>query len=124
MDLHNRMQDIQNRYSAQVRELKKKQQAEMSHTALANQISKRFTTAIIGSLDVIEKNLGEKWGKDKPISSCSPEELALRESWAVIRKSILDHGNNQKRLLLDELNSYSVKWERSTKTIPISERKI
>lgn len=124
MDIHRKMQDIQNTHSAQIREIKKKQQAEMSHAALANQINKRFTTAIIGALDVVEKNLGSKWGKDKPISSCSPEELELREIWGTIRKSILDHGNNQKRLTLDELGSYSVRWERSTKTIPISERKI
>lgn len=124
MDIHNKMQEINDRYSVRFKELRKQQQAESSYVALSNHIDKRFTTSIIGSLDIVEKNLGTKWGKDKPISSCSPEELALREIWATIRKSILDHGNNQKRLLLDELKSYSVRWEKSTKTIPISERKI
>ena len=126
MDRFQYMQGITNRYGGGSRnkELQRKNQERASYEALKTQIGKRVTTTIIGSIDAAEKRFGHLWGKGKPTAECTPAELEFREIWTTLRKDILDHGNNQKRILLDELSQYRVNWDNSIKTIPIHERKI
>lgn len=123
MDMFNKMREVTQRYNNQFRELQKKKDEESSQAILGGLIDKRMTTSIIGSLDAVEKQLGFLWGHNKSSNTCTPEELEMREKWTTLRKTILDNGNNQKRLVLDEVKQFTVRWNRSTKNIPIYERK-
>lgn len=68
----------------------------------------RFKTTFIGSLDILEKNLGFLWGQGKSFDELTPQEkewLKIREE---IRKSVLDNGNNQLRAMKTELEKYII----------------
>ena len=123
MDMFNKMKEVTQRYNNQFRELQKKKNEESSLAFLSGLVEKRMTTSIIGSLDAVEKQWGYLWGINKKANECTSEELAMRDKWAILRKSILDNGNNQKRLVLDEVQQFTVCWNRSAKSIPIYERK-
>jgi len=89
-------------------ERKKKQQiqnAEYSWQKLADMIKRRMTTTMIGALDKFEKEFGDLWNAD----NASAED---RAKWSKIRKQVLDNGNNQLRILLDELENFDVNWLR------------
>ena len=69
---------------------------------LINQITKRFQTTIIGSLARFEDNFGYLWGfnSDKELTD---KQIEFAEMWEYVRTSVLNHGNNQMRLAIDEI---------------------
>lgn len=72
---------------------------------IINQITKRFQTAIIGSLARFEDNFGYLWGhnSDKELTN---KEQEFADMWDYVRTSILNHGNNQMREAIDEIISH------------------
>lgn len=81
---------------------------EKSREALRRLVHTRCTTIFIGALDSIEQQLGHKWGFDKPLNELSENEKAWLQLWKSLRKEILDKGNNQKKLLISELDFFDV----------------
>jgi len=77
--------------------MKDKKYLEMSSKRLKDYCSKRIQTTMIGSLDIIEKNLGDMINDPK-----------VREKFDLIRQQILDNGNKQIRSLEKEFNYYEV----------------
>ena len=45
----------------------------------------------------------------------------MKEIWENVRASILDNGNTQLRATINELNNYSINWERYKLEIPVKE---
>jgi hypothetical protein len=72
---------------------------------IIQQISKRFETTIIGSLVRFEESFGYLWGLDsnKPLTA---KEQDFLDMWEILRTSILNHGNNQMRMALDDIINY------------------
>lgn len=69
---------------------------------IIQQVSKRFETAIIGSLARFEDTFGYLWGhsSDKELTT---QQQKFLDMWEILRTSILNHGNNQMRLALDDI---------------------
>ena len=69
---------------------------------IIQQISKRFETTIIGTLARFEDSFGYLWGynSDKELTTQQQKFLDL---WEILRTSILNHGNHQMRLALDDI---------------------
>ncbi len=65
-------------------------------------ISKKFTTTMIGAIAAIEKRFGHIWEND-------PRWI---NTWEDTRKEILDIGNKNLRAAEQEISEYSVSWDR------------
>lgn len=81
---------------------------EKSREALRKLVHTRCTTIFIGALDSIEQQFGHKWGLDKNLVDLTENEKAWLCLWKEMRKEILDKGNNQKKLLLAELDFFDI----------------
>lgn len=67
-------------------------------------IEKRFKTMMIGSISRFENSFGYLWNHGhEPTDN---KEEFFRDKWEDLRYEILNHGNNQMRLALSELNHY------------------
>ena len=85
---------------------------DFSKKRLLNNIEKKFNTTTIGSLAIIEEELGFLWGHGVPYNELTEEEKELREIWKTVRTRILDLGNSNLRASQSELSQYSFKWNR------------
>jgi hypothetical protein len=98
----------------------KEQYKEDSRYRLLKIIKKKLLTTTIGSLSVVEEEIGRPlWGHGLPESECSPEQLAWRKIWESCRNKILNNGNNQIRAVEKEIPQYTVKWERYNTVMPV-----
>lgn len=71
---------------------------------LFNNIEKRFKTLMIGTLYRFEQAFGYLWNHgDDPSTD---NQMKFRQKWEDLRTDILNHGNNQIRLALNELDNY------------------
>jgi len=79
----------------------------MDKKRLCESAKKKFQTTMIGILARIEKRLGDMWGHftARPTN----EQVYMQETWQDLRDDILNHGNNQMRMFLEELDDYTVK---------------
>jgi len=76
-------------------------------------VEKKFQTAIIGALARCEEYLGELWGHGLDDSELTNEQLDFKENiWENLRKDILDYGNSQLRNALDEMDTYTISWNK------------
>lgn len=69
---------------------------------IIQQISKRFETTIIGSLARFEDSFGYLWGHNSS-KELTQQQQDFLDMWEAIRTSILNHGNNQMRLAIDDI---------------------
>ena len=97
-----------------IREKKKKLEEahlQLSKKRLMGNIEKKFNTANIGILALIEKYFGDLWahGENRKLSG---EEKEWLQVWGLLRAEILDHGNHQKRGALNEISEYTLNWEK------------
>jgi len=75
-----------------------------SRHEIIEQIETRFKTIMIGSLARFESEFGSLWNNnDDPSNN---QEAYFRDKWEDLRHELLDHGNNQIRQGLEELNMY------------------
>ena len=83
-------------------------QNQQARERLKYAAKKRVDTTMIGALASIEKHLGFLWGhdSDKPLTA---DQKALADIYEDLRSEILDKGNNQVRILNDEIDQYEVK---------------
>ena len=75
-------------------------------------------TIMIGALSVIEQKLGHLWKKGT-MSRLNREEEALLKIYEEIRKEILDKGNLQIRNVKQELELYTIEWNRYNIILPV-----
>lgn len=110
-------------YKKILEEKKKKQQEahlQLSKKRLIDAIEKKFNTANVGILALIEKHFGYLWGH-KEQRQLTEEEKEIANIWAILRTEILDHGNHQKRGAINEISEYTLNWEKYRITfLPVS----
>lgn len=81
-----------------------------SKKQLAYNIERKFKTTMIGALARFEEIFGYLWGHGK--DKLTQTELEFKKMWDKARTEILDNGNNQLRTALDEINHYSVEFQK------------
>ncbi len=84
---------------------------QLSKKRLMGNIEKKFNTANIGILALIEKYFGELWGHGEE-RRLTEDEKDWLQTWGLLRAEILDHGNHQKRGALNEISEYTLNWEK------------
>ena len=94
------------------KEIKEGKYKDKSKKRLSNIISTKIKTSFIGSISACENHLGFLWGHGKEDSELTENEVAMKEIWESIRAKILDNGNSQLRAAMNELNHYSISWDR------------
>ena len=87
-------------------------QSNNSKEQLKRAIDTKINTTMIGSLSRFEKLFGYLWGDRRPVSELNQEEAEFREDWELVRSQILDNGNDQKRAAFQEIDQYTVKWNK------------
>lgn len=75
-----------------------------SRRQITEQIEKRFKTIMIGSLARFEQEFGYLWNNEEEPNT--QQEIYFREKWEDLRNDLLDHGNNQIRNGIQDLNKY------------------
>ena len=76
---------------------------------LLKDIETRFKTTMIGSLAKFEQYFGHLWDND------SDEALEYEKLWDQARNAILNNGNNQIRLALDDLSDHLISNSKPSK---------
>jgi hypothetical protein len=85
---------------------------ESSKKQLMKILETKIRTSFIAPLSYFEANFGFLWGHGKEESKLTKEELHYRQIWNFIRTNVLNNGNNQIRAVCNELNQYTVSWNR------------
>lgn len=86
----------------------KTEQSSKDRLILSKEIAKRMTTINIGDLSQVESFFGAIWGHGKNEDELTQLESEWRQVWELCRKAILDNGNNQIRLALNNLTNYDI----------------
>lgn len=85
--------------------------------------NKKIRTTMIGCISEIEKTLGKLWGAGSiPYEEMTDEEKDWYELWQIARKNMLNLGNNQIRAFQNELNQYTITWNRHMSVLPIKNK--
>jgi hypothetical protein len=77
---------------------------------IVKDIETRIRTTMIGSLHRIEKSFGYLWNHGS--ESKSDLELEFEDKWEDLRLDILNHGNHQIRLALQDLKNFFADQEK------------
>ena len=106
------------------KEVKELKYREKSKKRLSNILTTKIKTSFIGAISSCEKSFGFLWGHGKDDNQMTEQELAMREIWEEVRTEILDNGNTQLRAATNEIENYSINWERYSINLNINEEKI
>jgi|APGre2960657404_1045060.scaffolds.fasta_scaffold00218_6 hypothetical protein len=82
----------------------KNNQNNSSRRQIIDQMETRFKTIMIGSIARFEKEFGALWNNNN--EPTNDQEVYFGDKWEDLRQDLLDHGNNQIRQGLEELNMY------------------
>lgn len=93
-----------------------------SKKRLKNILETKLRTTFIGALDIFERTFGYLWGKDSP-EPLDDTQQEMFEIWQEVRKRILDQGNNQMRAAQNEIDQYTIRWNRYTMVLPVKPNK-
>ena len=83
---------------------------ESSKKRLMKNVERKLKTTMIGSLASFEKYFGDVWGHDE--AQPSEEQLKAKQLWEQARTEILNNGNSQLRIALEEIAQYTMTWNR------------
>ena len=75
----------------------------MNNDIISN-LEKRFKTLMIGSISRFEQSFGYLWNHG--YEPTDYKEEFLRDKWQDLRYDLLNHGTNQIRLSINDLNDY------------------
>lgn len=71
-------------------------------------VSKRIETTMIGCLARFESGFGDLWGYNENYDTpLTPSQEKFQDTWEYVRTSILNHGNNQIRGVLEDVRKAS-----------------
>lgn len=85
----------------------KELRAENSKGILVRSMETKIKTAFIGALSSFENHFGYLWGHGE--IRLTQEQEQWKEEWQLVRKEILDKGNDQIKLARSDLNKFDVK---------------
>lgn len=83
-----------------------------SRERLSKIIETKIRTSFIGAISSFEDEFGHMWGKDT--DNPNIEQRRMKNVWDMVRKEILDKGNDQIRNAKTELEYYDIIWNRYT----------
>lgn len=86
--------------------------ANHSRSQLTRHIETKMKTTMIGALAKFEENFGSLWGHGLDDSELTDVQRQYKELWNLTRTEILNNGNNQLRAAKDEINCYTVKFNK------------
>jgi hypothetical protein len=69
---------------------------------------KKILTLGIGFLSMVEEVFGHLWGHGKPKLKLTPEQLAFREEWELLRNNILDNTHNTTECFQKEIDRFDL----------------
>ena len=96
----------------------KKKYDEISGDRLSKIVETKLKTSFIGALSCFEEIFGFLWGHEAD-GELDDEQLLMKELWEQARTAILNNGNNQIRACKNELEQYSIHWNRYQMTLPV-----
>lgn len=102
-------------YHRQVQERREKnKRVEQDHSKrqLKRNIDKKFNTTIIGILARFEEYFGDLWGHGKEYEDLTEIERDFLKDWKSVRTEVLDHGHHQARAAKQEIDLYTVEFQR------------
>lgn len=83
-----------------------------SKKRLADNMQKKIKTTMIGALSCFEDFFGELWGIDKAEEELTKEEMDYRDLWEKVRYEVLNKGNKQSRIAVEEIEEYTIMWNK------------
>ncbi len=83
-----------------------------SKKRLLNNLTKKFNTTTIGSLAIFEEDFGFLWGHGLQYKDLDEDQREWRKVWSTVRTKILDLGNSNLRAAQNEVDQYSLSWNR------------
>lgn len=92
-----------------------------SKQRLANNLTKKFNTTTIGSLAIFEEEIGFLWGHGLQYKELDEDQREWRKIWSTVRTRILDLGNSNLRAAQNEVDQYTLSWNRYVTNFYISE---
>jgi hypothetical protein len=76
----------------------------MKKNPVINDIETRFRTLMIGSIARFEESFGYLWNHGSEPKNNN--EQLFKDKWLELRNDLLNHGNHQMRLAIDDLLDY------------------
>ena len=104
------------------KEIKEEKYKQRSKKRLSTIFTTKMKTSFIGAISSCENNFGFLWGHGKPEEDLTDEEQGMKKIWDEARAEILDNGNTQLRAALNEINNYSIAWDRYHMDLDITEK--
>ena len=90
---------------------------------LKDNMKKKLQTTMIGAIAQFEESFGHLWGINKHVNELTESELEWREVWNDVRDTVLDLGNSQVRAAMNELEQYSLSWNKYQVNLPVKPRR-
>ena len=81
-------------------------------------IETKFKTSFIGALSCFEETFGFLWGHNSN-EELTEEQQFMKDLWEQTRTSVLNNGNNQIRGWKNEMEQYTIHWDRYQMTLPV-----
>lgn len=119
------LEEIRNSYKKPNKEELSKKYLEDSKKRFIKILETKMKTTFIGALSEFERKFGFMWGDDnynsnniaaKQLKECLEKngfgEEIWREIWQEARDRILTNGNNQLKAMMNELETYTLHWNR------------
>ena len=94
-----------------------------SKSMLKKHIETKFKTTMIGALSKFEELFGHLWGHGLTEDQLTEEQLRFREAWQLARTEILNNGNNQLRAAQNEIEQYTIRFNKSEYNFLIKDNK-
>ena len=92
---------------------------ENSRKRLGKIVQTKVKTTMIGALSEFESAFGSLWGHGLPEDQLTVDQKLWRTHWEDTRKAVLDKGNHQIRAIAQEIDQYSISWNRYSITLPV-----
>jgi len=94
------------------REENKNKYSDKSKKRLSSIVGTKIKTSFIGAISACENHFGVLWGHGKNDEELDDNEIAMKEIWEDVRAQILDNGNTQLRATMNEIEDYTITWNR------------
>ena len=101
------------------KQMQDKSYKDKSKKRFSSILNTKMKTSFIGAISAFEKHFGFLWGHGKDEAELTEAESQMREIWEETRADILDNGNTQLRAIINEINNYTITWDRYHLDFPV-----
>ena len=117
------------RKSLDLKKIREEQQQNISSNALYQRSKQKILTTSIGALYAMEKQLGLLWGwvdtpdgESRKYVELTEEQLEFKQMYEKVRAEILDNGNDQMKIMLEDFSDYDIKRKKHKINLPVVNR--